>query len=52
LLRHPNEKVYAACAIGTVAPDKAIARVRPHLGALLIALIVIAAIAWISTGFL
>ena len=43
---------YAACAIGKVAPDKAIGRVWPHLGALFIALIVIAAIPWISTGFL
>jgi tripartite ATP-independent transporter DctM subunit len=43
---------YAACAIGKVAPDQAIGRVWPHLGALFIALIVIAAIPWISTGFL
>lgn len=43
---------YAACAIGKVAPDKAIGRVWPHLGALFIALIVIAAIPWISIGFL
>jgi tripartite ATP-independent transporter DctM subunit len=43
---------YAACAIGKVAPDQAIGRVWPHLGALFIALIVIAAIPWISVGFL
>ena len=43
---------YAACAIGKVAPDKAFGRVWPHLGALFIALIVIAAIPWISIGFL
>jgi len=43
---------YAACAIGKVAPDQAIARVWPHLGALFVALIVIAAIPWISVGFL
>ena len=43
---------YAACAIGKVAPDKAIGRVWPHLGALFVALIVIAAIPWISIGFL
>jgi len=43
---------YAACAIGKVAPDQAIGRVWPHLGALFIALIVIAAIPWISIGFL
>ncbi|MEO7335361.1 MAG: TRAP transporter large permease subunit [Caldimonas sp.] len=43
---------YAACAIGKVAPDQAIGRVWPHLGALFLALIVIAAIPWISIGFL
>ena len=43
---------YAACAIGKVAPDQAIGRVWPSLGALFIALIVIAAIPWISIGFL
>ncbi|MBL0147955.1 MAG: TRAP transporter large permease subunit [Ideonella sp.] len=43
---------YAACAIGKVPPDKAIGRVWPHLGALFLALIVIAAIPWISIGFL
>jgi tripartite ATP-independent transporter DctM subunit len=43
---------YAACAIGKVAPDQAFARVWPHLGALFIALLVIAANPWISTGFL
>ena len=43
---------YAACAIGKVAPSEAIGRVWPHLGALFVALIVIAAIPWISTGFL
>src|SRR6185369_11356765 len=43
---------YAACAIGKVAPDQASGRVSPHLGALFIALIVIAAVPWISIGFL
>ncbi|MBC7734166.1 MAG: TRAP transporter large permease subunit [Bacteriovorax sp.] len=43
---------YAACAIGKVPPDQAIGRVWPHLGALFLALIVIAAIPWISIGFL
>ena len=43
---------YAACAIGKVAPDQAIGRIWPSLGALFIALIVIAAIPWISIGFL
>ena len=43
---------YAACAIGKVAPEKAMARVWPYLGALLLALIAIAAVPWISVGFL
>ncbi len=43
---------YAACAIGKVPPDQAFGRVWPHLGALFVALLVIAAVPWISTGFL
>jgi tripartite ATP-independent transporter DctM subunit len=43
---------YAACAIGKVAPEKAMARVWPYLGALLLALIAIAAVPWFSIGFL
>lgn len=43
---------YAACAIGKVDPDLAIKRVWPYLGALFIALLLIAAIPWISIGFL
>ena len=43
---------YAACAIGKVPPDRAFSRVWPHLGALFIALLVIAAVPWISIGFL
>ncbi len=43
---------YAACAIGKVPPDQAFGRVWPHLGALFLALLVIAAVPWISTGFL
>ena len=42
----------AACAIGKVAPDQAIGRIWPHLGALFLALIVIAVFPWISIGFL
>lgn len=43
---------YAACAIGKVNPGLAINRVWPYLGALVVALILISAIPWISTGFL
>ena len=43
---------YAACAIGKINPGLAMRRVWPYLGALAAALIVIAAVPWISTGFL
>jgi tripartite ATP-independent transporter DctM subunit len=43
---------YAACAIGRVNPDRAMPHVWPYLGALFVALIIIAAIPWLSTGFL
>jgi tripartite ATP-independent transporter DctM subunit len=43
---------YAACAIGKADPDLAMKRVWPYLGALFIALLLIATIPWISIGFL
>ena len=43
---------YAACAIGRVSPDIAMSRVWPYLGALLLALIIVAAVPWLSIGFL
>ncbi len=43
---------YLACAIGRVSPDVAIRRVWPHMGALLVALLLIVLIPWISIGFL
>jgi len=43
---------YAACAIGRVAPDAAVRYVWPYLAALLLALVIIAAVPWLSTGFL
>jgi tripartite ATP-independent transporter DctM subunit len=43
---------YAACAIGRVAPDEAMGRVWPYLGAVLVALIVVALVPWLSIGFL
>ncbi len=43
---------YAACAIGKVGPDAAMRRIWPYLAALLLGLIVVAAVPWISTGFL
>ena len=43
---------YAACAIGRVSPDVGMRRIWSYLGALLIGLLAVAAIPWISTGFL
>lgn len=43
---------YAACAIGRVSPDEAMPRVWRYLGALFVALVIIAAVPWLSTGFL
>jgi tripartite ATP-independent transporter DctM subunit len=43
---------YAACAIGKVRPEAAVKNVWAYLAALFIALLAIAAIPWISTGFL
>ena len=42
----------AACAISKVAPDQAIGLIWPHLGALFLALIVIAVFPWILISFL
>ena len=43
---------YAACAIGRVAPDKGIKPIIGYLVSLTLGLILIAAIPWLSTGFL
>ncbi len=43
---------YAACAIGRVSPDAAMRRIWPYLLAVLAGLIVVAAVPWLSTGFL
>jgi len=43
---------YAACAIGRVAPEAGIRPIMGYLGSLAIGIVVIAAIPWISTGFL
>jgi TRAP-type C4-dicarboxylate transport system permease large subunit len=43
---------YAACAIGRVSPDEGIRPIMGYMLALLIGTIVVAAVPWISTGFL
>jgi tripartite ATP-independent transporter DctM subunit len=43
---------YAACAIGKVSPDEAMISVFPYMVAVLSALIIVAAIPWLSVGFL
>ena len=43
---------YAACAIGRVDPAEGVRPIWPYLAALLVGLILVAAIPWISTGFL
>jgi tripartite ATP-independent transporter DctM subunit len=43
---------YAACTIGRISPDRAMRSIWPYLGVLFIGLLIVAAVPWISTGFL
>ena len=43
---------YAACAIGRVAPDEGIRPIVGYMVALLFGTVIVAAIPWISIGFL
>ncbi|HEY1411054.1 MAG TPA: TRAP transporter large permease subunit [Rhodopila sp.] len=43
---------YQTCLIGKVSSDEAFGRIWPYMGVLVVALIIVAAIPWISTGFL
>lgn len=43
---------YSACAIGKVSPDQVFSRVWGYLSALVLALLAVAAVPWLSTGFL
>ena len=43
---------YQSCLIGNASSDEALGRIWPYMAALLLALAVIAAIPWLSTGFL
>jgi tripartite ATP-independent transporter DctM subunit len=43
---------YTACAIGKVSPDAGLRAIWPYFGALILGLIAVAAVPWLSTGFL
>ena len=43
---------YQTCLIGRVSSDEAFGRIWPYMGVLLVALVVVAAVPWISVGFL
>ncbi len=43
---------YAACTIGRIDPDRALGRIWPYLGVLLLGLLLVAAVPWFSIGFL
>ena len=43
---------YGVCIVGGISPDKAMRNIWIHMGALLAAVILIAAVPWLSTGFL
>ena len=43
---------YSACAIGKADPEAAVLPILPYLGALVLALVIIALVPWISLGFL
>lgn len=43
---------YTACAIGRIDPDVGMRAIWPYLGALVIALVLVAAFPWLSIGFL
>ncbi len=43
---------YAACAIGRVPPDKGVKPIVGYLSSIFIGLLLVAAIPWLSTGFL
>jgi tripartite ATP-independent transporter DctM subunit len=43
---------FSACAIGRTNPDDSLWRIWPYIGALVVSLLIIAAIPWLSIGFL
>ncbi|MGI4811887.1 MAG: TRAP transporter large permease subunit [Janthinobacterium lividum] len=43
---------YSACGIAGIDPDRVVGKMWPYLGALLVAVVIIAAVPWISTSLL
>jgi tripartite ATP-independent transporter DctM subunit len=43
---------YQTCLIGKVSSDEALGRIGPYLAVLVVALVVVACVPWLSTGFL
>ena len=43
---------FSACAIGRTNPNDSIWRIWPYIGALVVSLVIVAAIPWLSIGFL
>jgi TRAP-type C4-dicarboxylate transport system permease large subunit len=43
---------YQSCLIARTSSDAALTRIWPYMGALVVALVLVAAIPWLSTGFL
>jgi TRAP-type C4-dicarboxylate transport system permease large subunit len=43
---------YQTCLIGKVSSDEAFGRIWAYMGVLVVALVIVAAVPWISTGFL
>ena len=43
---------YTACAVAKISPDEAMRNMLPYLAALAVAIVIIAAVPWLSIGFL
>jgi len=43
---------YQSCLIGRASSDDALGRIWPYMAALMVALAIVAAVPWLSTGFL
>jgi TRAP-type C4-dicarboxylate transport system permease large subunit len=56
LSKNPRGRVgigyYIACSIGKASPDEAMTRTWPNMAPIVLALICVAAIPWLTLGFL